>query len=63
VPASTLPTGFLKNSTNLSAAVALSPMHESIDHMHQTLRLTPAIEAGDPDHVWSIEVFVAQLAA
>lgn len=38
-------------------------MHESIDHMHQTLRLTPAIEAGDPDHVWSIEVFVAQLAA
>lgn len=29
--------------------------------VHQTLRVTPAMEAGISDHVWSIEEFCALL--
>ena len=30
--------------------------------VHQTLRVTPAMEAGVADHVWSIEEIVGLLA-
>lgn len=30
--------------------------------VHQTIRVTPAMEAGIADHVWSIEEIVALLA-
>jgi hypothetical protein len=31
------------------------------DGVHQTLRVTPAMEAGIPDHVWSIEEILGLL--
>lgn len=40
---------------NLKAAVALHYMYYNFARIHQTLRVTPAIEAGVSDHVWSVE--------
>ena len=36
-------------------AIALHYMHYNFCRIHQTLRATPAIEAGIADHVWLIE--------
>ena len=33
-------------------------MYYNFARVHQTLRVTPAIEAGTTDHVWSIEEIV-----
>jgi hypothetical protein len=33
-------------------------MHYNFARVHQTLRVTPAMEAGIADHVWSIEEIV-----
>ena len=44
------------------AAVALYFMHYNFGRVHQTLRLTPAMEAGVANHVWSIEEIVGLLA-
>jgi hypothetical protein len=33
----------------------------NFEPVHQTLRVTPAMEAGIADHVWSIEEIVALL--
>jgi hypothetical protein len=41
-----------------SAAVALYFMYYNFGRVHQTLRVTPAMEAGVADHVWSIEEIV-----
>jgi hypothetical protein len=30
-------------------------------HVHQTLRVTPEMEAGLTDHVWTLEVLVSLL--
>jgi len=38
--------------------VALYFMHHKFGLVHQTLRVTPAMEAGIADHVWSIEEIV-----
>jgi hypothetical protein len=46
---------------NLKAAVALHFMYYNFARIHQTLRVTPAMEAGIADHVWSIEEIVALL--
>jgi RNA polymerase-binding transcription factor DksA len=35
--------------------------HVSNRRVHQTLRVTPAMEAGVTDHVWSVEEIVALL--
>jgi len=35
--------------------VALYFMHYNFAKVHGTLRVTPAMEAGVSDHVWSIE--------
>ena len=37
------------------AAVALHFMYYNFCRVHQTLRVTPAMEAGIADHVWSLE--------
>ena len=42
-------------------AVALHYMHYNFCRIHQTLRVTPAMEAGIADHVWSIEEIVSLL--
>lgn len=49
-----LTNGFLKKLENHAAAVALWFMYYNFSRVHQTLRVTPAMEAGLSDHVWSI---------
>jgi len=34
-------------------------MHYNFCRIHQTLRVTPAMEAGLTDHVWSLEEIAA----
>jgi hypothetical protein len=36
-------------------------MYDNFARVRQTLRVTPAMEAGIADHVWSIEEIVALL--
>jgi hypothetical protein len=36
-------------------ALALYFMHHNFCRIHQTLRVTPAMEAGITDHVWSLD--------
>jgi hypothetical protein len=43
------------------AAVALYFMYYNFGRVHQTLRVTPAMEAGVSDHVWSVEEIVELL--
>ena len=40
---------------NHKAALALYFMHYNFGRIHKTLRITPAMEAGVTDHVWSLE--------
>jgi hypothetical protein len=42
-------------------ASALHYLHYNFCRVHQTLRVTPAMEAGIADHVWSIEELTALL--
>jgi len=42
-------------------AVALDYMHYNFCRIHKTLRCTPAMEAGVPKTLWSIEDIVALL--
>jgi hypothetical protein len=53
--------GFSKKLDNHGHAVALHFMYCNFVRIHQTLRVTPAMEAGISDHVWSIEELVALL--
>jgi hypothetical protein len=50
-----LTNGFSKKYENHCHAVALHFMHYNFCRIHQTLRVTPAMEAGITDHVWSLE--------
>jgi len=50
-----LTNGFSKKLENHAAAVALWFMYYNFVRVHQTLRVTPAMEAGLSSHVWSIE--------
>jgi IS1 family transposase len=50
-----LTNGFSKKWANLKAALALYVAHYNFCRIHQTLRVTPAMEAGITDHVWRIE--------
>ena len=50
-----LTNAFSKKIENLAYAVALHFMHYNFCRIHQTLRVTPAMEAGLTDHVWSLE--------
>jgi hypothetical protein len=43
------------------AAVALHYMHYNFARVHKTLRVTPAMEAGLANHVWTIEENVGLL--
>ena len=46
---------FLKRLENHAATVALYFMYYNFARVHQTLRVTPAMEAGVSTHVWSVE--------
>jgi hypothetical protein len=50
-----LTNGFSKKLENHVAAVALHFLHYNFARVHTILRVTPAMEAGLADHVWSIE--------
>ncbi len=50
-----LTNGFSKKIENLEHAVSLHFMHYNFARIHKTLRVTPAMEAGIADHVWSLE--------
>jgi IS1 family transposase len=56
-----LTNGFSKKIENLEHAVALHFMHYNFSRVHKTLRVTPAMEAGISDHIWSME-HIAKLA-
>jgi IS1 family transposase len=48
-----------KKLENHMAAIALHFMFYNFARVHQTLRVTPAMEAGLSDHVWSVEELCA----
>jgi IS1 family transposase len=56
-----LTNGFSKKVENLEHAVALHFMHYNFCRVHQTLRVTPAMEAGLANHVWTLEELVGLL--
>jgi hypothetical protein len=56
-----LTNGFSKKVENHYAAVALYFMHYNFARVHQTLRVTPAMEAGLSDNVWTSEEIVGLL--
>jgi hypothetical protein len=56
-----LTNAFSKKVENDAAAVALYFMWYNFGRVHETLRVTPAMESGVTDHVWSVEEIVAPL--
>lgn len=56
-----LTNAFSKKVENHAAAIALHFMHYNFARIHQTLRVTPAMEAGVSDHVWSLDEVVGLL--
>lgn len=56
-----LASAFSKKIENHAAAVALYFMYYNFGRVHQTLRVTPAMEAGIADRVWSIKEIVSLL--
>jgi IS1 family transposase len=56
-----LTNGFSKKAENLAHAVALHFMHYNFCRVHQTLRVTPAMEAGIADHVWTLGELIGLL--
>jgi IS1 family transposase len=57
-----LTNGFSKKAEMHSHAVALHFVYYNFARIHQTLRVTPAMEAGIATHAWSIEEIVDLLA-
>ncbi len=58
-----LTNAFSKKVENLEHAIALHFMHYNFARIHQTLRVTPAMEAGVSDHVWELEEIVGLLGS
>ena len=54
-----LTNGFSKKVENHACAVAIHYMHYNFCRIHKTPRVTPAMEAGLADHVWSVEEILA----
>lgn len=58
-----LTNAFSKKLENHMHAVALHFVHYNFCRVHQTLRCTPAMEAGLTDHVWSLGELISLLEA
>jgi IS1 family transposase len=58
-----LTNGFSKKVENHVYHLALHYMYYNFCRIHKTLRVTPAMEAGVTDHVWSIEEIVKLVVA
>ncbi len=56
-----LTNGFSKKIESHMAATALHFAYYNFCRVHQTLRVTPAMEARLTDHVWEIEELLALL--
>ena len=56
-----LTNGFSKKLENHIAAVAIHFAHYNFCRVHGSLRVTPAMEAGLSDHVWSFEELIGLL--
>lgn len=54
-----LTNAFSKKVENHAHAVALHFMYYNFGRIHKTLRVTPAMEAGIADHVWSLQEIAA----
>ena len=52
---------FQRRLKNHCAAIALHYMHYNFCRIHQTLRVTPAMQTNFSDHVWSINELIALL--
>jgi hypothetical protein len=50
---------FEKKLEKHAHAVALHYMYYKFGRIHKTLRVTPAMQAGISDHVWTLEEIVA----
>jgi hypothetical protein len=53
-----LTNAFSKKLSHLKAAVALHFAYYNFCRVHSSLRITPAMEAGLSDHVWSIQELI-----
>lgn len=53
-----LTNGFSKKVENHAHMVAIHFMHYNFARVHKTLRVTPAMESGLADHIWSLEEIV-----
>lgn len=53
-----LTNAFSKKATNHTAAISLHFMFYNFCRIHQSIRVTPAMEAGVTDHVWDMEEVV-----
>ena len=61
-PFTRLTNAFSKKIENHMHAVSLHFMHYNFARIHKTLKVTPAMQAGIADHVWSIEEIVNLVA-
>lgn len=57
-----LTNAFSKKIQNHEAAIALHHMHYNFARIQQILRVTPAMEAGISNHIWTLEEIVNLLA-
>jgi len=53
-----LTNAFSKKVENHAAMVAIHFLYYNFGRIHKTLRVTPAMQAGLADHVWSLEEIV-----
>jgi hypothetical protein len=47
--------GFIKKVENHAAMVAIHFMYYNFGRIYKTLKVTPRMQAGLSDHVWSLE--------
>ncbi len=58
-PTAALCNGYSKKLRNLKAAVSLYMACYYFCRVHQTLRVTPSVEAGLTDHIWTVEKLIS----
>lgn len=56
-----LTNAFSKKVENLEAAISLHFMYYNFARVHTSLRVTPTMEAGITDHVWTLKEIVGLL--
>lgn len=56
-----LTNGFSKKLENHRCMVAIFYAYYNFCRVHQSLRVTPAMEVGSADHVWTVEELLATL--